>query len=185
MTSGLRRLGARSDAQHIASYRDSAVGIVADATREAAAIRAIAEAEAKAEFAAWIVAARAEYAKTLAAEESTVVALACEVARAVLGREAATGDEVLRDLTRRAAERVRRARLVALRVHPADVDRAERHGLTWLPEGMARVELQVVADDGVERGGVIVESELGRIDARLDVMCAEVARILDGKRRVV
>lgn len=185
MTSGLRRLGARPDAHPIAASRERAEGIIAEARREAEAIRTRAREEAEAERVALTVASRAAYARSLDAEESTVIALACEVARTVLGREATSGEEVLRDVTRRAVERVRRARLLVLRVHPDDVAAARRAATAWLPEGMERVELHVAPDDGIERGGVIVDSDHGRVDARLDLMCAEVARILDGSRRVV
>ncbi len=52
------------------------------------------------------------------------MALACEVARTILGREAAATTEVLRDVTARALARVRRARTVVLRVHPDDAEAA-------------------------------------------------------------
>ncbi|MFO0652117.1 MAG: FliH/SctL family protein [Polyangiales bacterium] len=185
MTRGLRRLGARPDAQPIAAVRARAEGIVAEAMREAETMRAYAAAEASAARAALTVASRAGYARSLQVEASTVIALACEVSRAVLGREATSGEGMLREVTRHAIERVRRARLVVLRVHPDDVEAASRDAASWLPEGMAGVELHVVADAGIERGGVIVESDLGRVDARLDLLCAEVARILDDDRRVV
>lgn len=185
MTGTLRRLGVRDDAVALEAARARAVGLVEEAERAVATSRAHARAEARAEHAAWILAARVAYARALEAEESTVIALACEVARAVLGREATTGSEVLRDVTRTALERVRRARRVALYVHPDDVSIARREARGWLPGGADGVDLEVVADASVDRGGVVVESELGRIDARLDVQCSEVVRILDGSRRVV
>lgn len=185
MSVSLRRLGVLRDAPTLDAARAHADGVIAAAEREADDIRERARAEAMSEYAALVVAARGAFARALEAEESTVIALACDVARVVLGREAAASEQVLRDVTRGAMERVRRARRVALRVHPDDVEAAERSARDWLPEGSAPVDLWIMGDDSVDRGGVIVETEVGRIDARLDVQCAEVARILDGSRRLV
>ncbi len=185
MSASLRRLGVLRDAPTLDAARARADGVITAAEGEAEAIRERARAEARAEYAALIVAARGAFAKALDTEESTVIALACDVARSVLGREAAVSEQVLRAVTRAAIERVRRARRVALRVHPDDVNAAERSAREWLPEGSTPVDLWIVGDDSVDRGGVIVETEVGRIDARLDVQCAEVARILDGSRRLV
>jgi flagellar biosynthesis/type III secretory pathway protein FliH len=46
-------------------------------------------------------------------------------------------------------------------------------------------EVAVVGDGAVARGGVVVETELGRVDATLDRQLEEIARILEGGARVV
>jgi len=164
---GIRRLGERPDAVPLA-LAEAALARRRDTER-----------------AAWAVAERVAYGRALAAEEGAVVALACEVARTVLGREAAATTEVLRDVTARALARVRRARTVALRVHPDDVEAARREVGGWFPEGMRPEEVVVVGDDAVGRGGAVVETERGRVDARLERQLEEIARILEGGRRVV
>lgn len=164
---GIRRLGVRPDAVPLA---------LAEAERER---------RKAAERAAWTVAERVAFGRALAAEEGAVVALACEVARAILGREAAAGPEVLRDVAARAIARVRRARLVVLRVHPDDEEGARGAVGVWFPAGSRPEEVAVVGDGAVARGGVVVETELGRVDATLDRQLEEIARILEGGARVV
>ncbi len=163
----MRRLGQRAEAVPLA------LAEAARARRRAA------------ERAAWTVAERVAYGRSLAAEEGAVVTLACEVARTVLGREAAAGEDMLRDVARRALGQVRRARLVALRVHPEAVEGTRRSVGQWFPEGMAVEEVVVIGDEAVSPGGVVVESELGRVDARIDRQLEEIARILEGGPRVV
>lgn len=163
MTGNVRRLGVRPDAPTLEQAR----------------------ARVRLEGAALIIAAKAAYTRSLHAEAATVIALACEVARAVLGREAEASDAVLRDIARGALARVRRAEVVVLRVHPDDFAAARDAAQSWLPEGMQSAELHVRADLTVDRGGVVVDTELGRVDARLDVQIEEVARILEGRRPVV
>ena len=174
MTDNVRRLGVRPDAVTLDA-----------ATRALAARRQRLRDEVRAEHAAWTIAARASYARSLHAEEGAVIALACEVARAVLGREAEAGPSVLRDVAARAIARARRAEVLVLRVHPGDVQWASAAARSWLPDGMEGAEFHVLADATVDRGGLVLDTEFGRVDARLDVQVGEVARILEGSRTVV
>lgn len=158
---GLRRVGIRPDAIPL----DQAE--VARARRRAA------------ERAAWTVAERVAYGRALAAEESAVVALAREVAWTILGREAAAGPEVWRDVAARAIARVRRARLVLLRVHPDDLEHAEARVREWYPDTTDE-DVAVMGDATVGRGGVVIESDLGRIDATIEHQLETITRILEG-----
>lgn len=185
MSGGVRRLGPRPDAQTLASLRTAAEGMLAEAAREAESIRSEAAASARAEVAALLIAARAEYGRALVAESGTVATLACEIARAVLAREAETSPELLRRMVRRATERVLRARTLLLRVHPEDVVVVQASARAWLPDDEERVVLRVEGDAALARGDVIVETELGRVEARLDRIIDELARILDARPAVV
>ncbi len=110
--------------------------------------------------------------------EAWVTDLACAVAASVLGREAEGGTAVVRDVTRRVLDRVRRAHTVRVSVAPEEAERVKTEIAGWLPEGMAPEVLEVVSDDAVSRGGVVLESELGRVDGRLDVQLAAIAYAL-------
>ncbi|MBI5516691.1 MAG: flagellar assembly protein FliH [Deltaproteobacteria bacterium] len=144
------------------------------AHREAALAEALGQA--RVEAVALLVDARARASRTLAEAEAELATLALEIARAVLGREAASGPEVLRDVARRALSRVRQARRVVLRVHPEDLPWAEADARRWLPAGMVPEVLAFEADPGVARGGCLVDTELGRVDARIDAQLAALAR---------
>jgi type III secretion system HrpE/YscL family protein len=177
---------ARAEAQALLrAARAEAEALVASARREAEALREEAwregEARAHAEVSARLAAEAVKRAETARGEAETVGQLAIEVARAVLGREAAAGPEVLRDVVGRALARVRRARRIVLRVHPDDVAMARATCRQWLPAGLEPDVLDVEADAGVDRGGVVVESELGRLDARLDTQLAAIARAFAGQ----
>ena len=183
-------------APEIEAKRDAAA-IVAEARAEADAIRTAARAEAD----ALKESVRAE-ARQLAQEEATallaklsiegeqdaarmrdsLVALAMEVVRTVLGREAESGAAVLRDVTARAVTRVRRARRLLFKVHPDDVATMEQHVRGWLPAGMESASVGIEADASVERGFVVVDSDIGRIDARLSRQIEAIERALRAGR---
>jgi type III secretion protein L len=129
-----------------------------------------------AEYAAGLL--RAEQARQIA--ERDVVALALEVARTVLGREAETSSSVLESVAKTALARVRRARSVVLRVSPSEAAAAREKVREWLAPGADPAVLEVVEDDAVPRGGAMVECELGRIDARIETQLAAIGRALEG-----
>lgn len=156
--------------------------VLASAREEAEALRTQAYREgreqARAESSAWMTAATARWSAALEAEQSSVVTLACDVVLAVLGRESSLGVEVVRDVTKQALSRVRRARRVVLKVSPHEIDGVRAAMQAWLPAGMTPDVLDVESDPSVRAGGVIVETELGRLDARLDVQLAAIRRAL-------
>ncbi len=173
--------------------RDDAAAIVAAAHARAEAIVAAARAEADGireasrregemiggeQAAATVARARIEADRDAGAQTEAVVSLAMDVARTVLGREASSGPEVLREVAGRALARVRRARRIVLKVNPADVAHATTHARAWLPAGTDPEAVGIEADPSVDQGGVVIESELGTIDARLDRQLEAIARAL-------
>lgn len=163
---------ARRDADAIrAQARAESARLVEAARAEADSVRQSARAEglarANAESVALLARARASALEAEPLDVERVSSLAAEIARVILGREASSGPEVLRDVARAALARVRRARHVLLRVHPEDLAYARAMIAGGLPGGVAPDWCEVDPDDSVERGGLVVECELGTVDARL------------------
>lgn len=118
--------------------------------------------------------------RALAVTERDVIALALDVARTVLGREAESSPSFIEAVARRSLQRVRRARAVVLRVHRDDLALARERVREWLAPGAEPSVLDVLEDESVERGGVVVECDLGRIDGRIDSQLAAIGRALEG-----
>jgi flagellar biosynthesis/type III secretory pathway protein FliH len=178
---------ARRDATEIvAAARAEADAIRAAALAEAetlrASVRAEAEQRAREDAAALLAKIAAEGERDDARVRDSVESLAMEVVRTVLGREAAAGPEVLRDVTARAVSRVRRARRLLFKVHPDDVETMDRHVRSWLAAGLENAAVAVEGDASVERGFVVVDSDIGRIDARLARQLEAIERALKAGR---
>jgi flagellar biosynthesis/type III secretory pathway protein FliH len=118
----------------------------------------------------------------IVAEESTVIALACEIAKTVLGREAESSERVFRDVAMRAMAHVRRATVVVLRVHPEDVATAESLALQLRTH---ETEMLVVEDVSVDRGGVVLDTDVGVVDAKIQSQIDGIAQILASRRTIV
>jgi type III secretion protein L len=171
----------------------AARGRIAAAEREADAIRAAARSEAEAlrrearaagreegvaEASAALVRAAAERDRLLSAAEADLVELAFAVAERVVGDAAERGTVVA--VARRALEAARDRAHVAVRAHPADLAalRAAEPELSALLARAPGVALR--GDAAIARGGVIVETEAGSVDATLATQLGALRRAVTG-----
>jgi type III secretion system HrpE/YscL family protein len=194
--SGLLR-GARLSAlipRAIQEASARAEAVVAEAQAEAArlearartagdAVRAEAAAAGRREGLAQAAAALAAVAEArqrrLEGLEEELAQTAIEVAGAVLGQAAATGPEAVLALARRALALARSRREVVLRVCPADAPavRSQAGALSGLLERCPA--LAVREDASLSAGDVVVETEAGRVDARVETQLAALSRALE------
>jgi len=153
--------------------RTDAEAIVEAATKEAEAIRerarARGEAEGRAEAAALLARAEARRHALLTEAEGALGTLAVEAARKVVRAELTLAPERVADIARDLLDRVRRARELRVQVGPTDAERVR----ALLP---AHATLEVV--DTLTAGDVILVTEVGELDARIDVQLAALERAL-------
>ena len=161
-----------------AEERARAVLAEAEAARERIAAEARAEGlrEGEAKAAAALAAAASARDRLLADVEGEVVALALAVARRVLGRELAAPGAVAA-LASAALAEARSRREVVLRVSPSDAG-ALRAAEGALGAVLARAPLALREDPALAPGDVVVETEAGRIDARIEAQLGALARAL-------
>jgi flagellar assembly protein FliH len=110
--------------------------------------------------------------------ERQMVDLALAIAHRILRRETSLDGDLIVAMARVALERLGDAGSVTVRLNPED-HRAtvERHGNDW-----AGTKVRVIADPAVSRGGCLVDSDFGFIDAGVEAQFDEVMRALIGER---
>lgn len=158
--------------------------ILAEAQKEAERLRTQAFAEGRerglAAVTELLVAARASAARAQRNVESDLRSLAVHIAERILERELGINPETVVDIAAAALRQAGTPRDVLLRVHPDDLKALER-GRPRLLERCARAQsVQFRADATLGRGGCIVETELGTVDARLPVQLDAIERALRG-----
>jgi len=179
---GNRGGGARVIDGAVYDARSDAARIVADAHAEAEQIRdearAQGRADGRAEVAALLVRARARIDERLAAMEGEIVALAVRIAERIVRRELALRPDAVVDIVRAALADARGRHEIVLRVHPEDVAvlEVERPGL--LARLSVSAHMLIRADETIARGGCVVDSDLGTVDARLATQLAMIERAL-------
>lgn len=112
--------------------------------------------------------ARAEYDRLLQSQEQDMLDLSFGIAERIIAREIALSPDVARDIVLQALDQVRNKRQIVLIVHPEDARLLEQDR-ALLASRVEGAKLYIEEDDRVERGGCVIETESGRVDARLDV----------------
>lgn len=146
--------------------------------------RALAEAaeaghaEGLARAAAALASAAAARDALLAGAAAELGGLAVSIARRILARELTLSPDAVTALAARAVAEVRARREVVVRVSPED-EAAVRGGEARLAALLERGALAVRLDPALARGDVVVETEAGRVDARVSTQLAAFARALE------
>lgn len=113
----------------------------------------------------------------LAGAAREVAGIAVEVARRILRQELALAPEAIAAIAARALAEARTRRQVTLRVAPADLPHvALEEGR--LAASLARGVLTLRGDPALAPGDVVVETEAGRVDARVEAQLAAFAHAL-------
>ncbi|MFU8807029.1 MAG: FliH/SctL family protein [Bradymonadaceae bacterium] len=112
--------------------------------------------------------ARAEYGRLQEAAQTDMLTLAFGIAQRLIGKAIELNPQVVNSIVSQQLEYVRGRRQVTILVHPEDllVVEGARGEFANQLEGAA---LYFDADPSVSRGGCVIETESGRIDARLEV----------------
>jgi flagellar assembly protein FliH len=105
--------------------------------------------------------------------EDDIITLAFQLARKIVQHEVLGHRQVFATTLRRALARVVEQDQVVVRVHPDDLTYAteSQQELGCIPGTMQRFTVQ--SDASIGRGGCIVESSLGTIDARIEAQFEE------------
>jgi flagellar assembly protein FliH len=100
--------------------------------------------------------------------ESELVELALAVSRKIVQHEVGIAPEVVAGIVRQALNRVEQAARITIRLNPADVKLLSEISppLTAGRPDAGRIALE--ADEGISRGGCLIETESGEVDARLE-----------------
>lgn len=112
--------------------------------------------------------------------ESDAYRFALAVAERIVKHEVAVQDDIVIAQIREAIQRIVGVESIKLRVHPTDESVVQAHRNAFLSSlGNVR-ELIIEADEGVERGGCIIESASGNIDARISTQLRQIEAALFG-----
>jgi flagellar biosynthesis/type III secretory pathway protein FliH len=121
--------------------------------------------------------ARIERHKLMESAEPELVRLAVGIAERVLHQQIALDRGVVVEMARVAIGRLVEKESVTVRVNPGDLERMKEHRDELLSSGEIK-NFRVVEDQRVDRGGVVVETDGGTIDARISTQVNEAKRVL-------
>lgn len=133
---------------------------------------AIAAGELREQFVHTLTELQSLYALIATRAERDLVRLALEIARKVVHREVTTDADIVLTLARVALERLHPRAVATVLLHPDDFEyvNTRRQALS------SNSAIEIVADTAVGRGGCVVQSEHGDIDARIERQFASIER---------
>jgi flagellar assembly protein FliH len=116
--------------------------------------------------------------------EPELVRLAVGIAERVLHQQIALDRGVVVEMAKVAIARLVEKESVTVRVNPGDLERMREHRDELLDSGEIK-NFRVVEDQRVDRGGVVVETDGGTIDARISTQLNEAKRVLHIEDEVI
>lgn len=112
------------------------------------------------------------YALIASRAERDLVKLALGIARKVVQREVTTDSDIVLSLARVALERLHPRAVATVLLHPDDFEYVKAHRQAM----SSNSAVEIVADTAVGRGGCVIQSEHGDIDARIEQQFASIER---------
>lgn len=121
--------------------------------------------------------ARAERHKIIESAETEIVRLSLNIAERILNAHIALEPATVLEMTRAAITRVVSREMVTVRVNPADIELMREHRERLM--AMNDIDnLRLIEDQRVDRGGVLIETDSGTIDAKISTQLREARRVL-------
>ncbi len=121
--------------------------------------------------------ARVERHKIVESAEGEIVRLAMGIAERIVQQQIALDRGVVVEMTKAAVSRLLDRESITVRVNPSDFERMREHREDVLALGDV-THMRIIEDQRVDRGGVVVETESGSVDARIVTQVAEARRVL-------
>jgi len=114
-----------------------------------------------------------------AATKGIALVLARKMAERIIGHAVDFDPAVMADIASQAVEATQPGgSVLVLRVHPDDLRAVAERKPRWLAEDDAPAEVRIVADPSVDRYGCVVDTPVGRLDARLQTQLDVLERVL-------
>ncbi|NOT46677.1 MAG: type III secretion system stator protein SctL [Acidobacteria bacterium] len=99
--------------------------------------------------------------------ERDLLKLSVRIAEKILGKELASNKKAVTDIVATALKHARQREKVTVSVNPSDLGAITAGGEKFSSDERIRI-LDFVADPSVSVGGCVIETEVGKIDARLE-----------------
>ena len=114
----------------------------------------------------------------LAESEDAVVQLSLAIARRFIDTAAALNSDLIKQTIKSAVKMVTEKEKVVIRINPEDLEEVREHldDIIFIGDGIGKLEIR--PDKKVDRGGCVVETEAGNIDARIESRFAEIEKAL-------
>ncbi|MBN1576162.1 MAG: hypothetical protein JW913_06415 [Chitinispirillaceae bacterium] len=111
--------------------------------------------------------------------ENLLLKLCCAMVKKIIDREVSVHQDIVLGVLKRALTYIGHHEKMVVRVAPDDLELVAQRKDFWFPVAQRLRDITIEADARIERGGCIVESNAGLVDARLGVQFEELAGLIE------
>lgn len=111
--------------------------------------------------------------------EHMLLELCSEIVRKIIGRELSGLNDVVLFTVKKALTHIGQKEKMVVRVAPEDLDLVAQRKDFWAPVGERLSDITIEADPAVAKGGCIIDSNAGMVDARLGVQFDELHDLIE------
>jgi type III secretion protein L len=122
--------------------------------------------------------AKRKYGKILEGAETELLRLSLKIAERIVGKALELDRGILLDIIHKAIQSLKYQKEIRIRIHPEDVAYLKDQKMQLYAMLGESKEIEVVEDPLVGRGGCIIDTEIGTIDARLETQLKVMERTL-------
>lgn len=108
-----------------------------------------------------------------------ILRLSLEMVKKILSKEIEVNKEIILNIIKNALSYIGDKEKIVIRIAPDDFETVSMRKDFWVPVTDRLKDIQIEADERIEKGGCIVESNSGVVDARLGVQFDELALIVE------
>jgi flagellar assembly protein FliH len=111
--------------------------------------------------------------------EKDIISFSIEMARKIIKAEIQENPKVIGEVIKHALRRVVNKEHIRIRISPQDLDdvRAQREDLILVLDGASNVD--IVDDRRIDKGGCVIETPAGNIDAKIDTQMDRLVEALE------
>jgi flagellar biosynthesis/type III secretory pathway protein FliH len=117
--------------------------------------------------------------KVFSNAEHLVLQLCCAMVKKVIDHEVSIHRDIVLAVLKRALTYIGHREKMVVRVAPDDLETISERKDFWFPVADRLADITIEADARIERGGCIIESNSGLVDARLGVQFDELAGLIE------
>ncbi|MFH1485721.1 MAG: FliH/SctL family protein [Chloroflexota bacterium] len=120
--------------------------------------------------------AHLERSQLMKESELNIAALAIDVAKAIIGEEVALNPNIPARIVEKAIDKIDTENAVKIRLNPEDLKLLTPHWKKSSGPGGKPMQWEAVEDETVARGGCVIDTKLGTVDAQVDTQLWKIGR---------
>lgn len=125
---------------------------------------------------------QSEFVKLSRNMEELTINLAVEIAHTIIAEQVNYGSSIAIKQAKKAIDGYRNANRLLVRVNPEEYDALSEVKSELISDAVKNPTITIVGDTSVEKGGCIVESDIGAVDAQITTQLEEIRRKMHDTR---